>query len=155
MRYMSLITQLSRQQPWPSLPVDLIHRMGIWSNPLKNGLIQHTSKFCIFRKIPSNTLGLDATFSCWPQVSMMFQLKRYFENKNIGVRFQIGEPPAKPAKQIKNLGFEKSLRYPPPRKSAEGRGSDVLIFLLKLFFFKIPDLVRRPTAAPVAAENRR
>ena len=25
-------------------PLDLIHRMGIWSHPLKNGLIQHTSK---------------------------------------------------------------------------------------------------------------
>ena len=37
-------TYLSGQQPWPSLPVDLIHRMGIWSNPLKNNLIQHTCK---------------------------------------------------------------------------------------------------------------
>ena len=49
------------------VPAVLDHRMGIWFNPLKNGLIQHTSK------IPSNTWGLDATFSCWPQVSMMFQ----------------------------------------------------------------------------------
>ena len=35
--------------PGPA-PAGLAHRMGIWSNPLKNGLIQHTS-----RKIPSNT----------------------------------------------------------------------------------------------------
>ena len=29
--------------PGPVLAV-LVHRMGIWSDPLKNGLIQHTSK---------------------------------------------------------------------------------------------------------------
>ena len=29
--------------PGPVL-AGLVHRMGIWSNPLKNGLIQHTSK---------------------------------------------------------------------------------------------------------------
>ena len=40
----------------------------------------------------------------------------------------------------------------PPQKSGRGRLSSVLIFLVKVFFFKIPDLVRRPTAAPVAAK---
>ena len=42
-----------------------------------------------------------------------------------------------------------------PRKSSRGRGSIVLIFLLIFFFFKIPDLVHGPTAAPVATKNRR
>ena len=29
------------------VPAGLSHRMGIWSNPLKNGLIQRTSKITI------------------------------------------------------------------------------------------------------------
>ena len=47
------------------VPAILAHRMGIWSNLFKNGLIQNMFKifFCILG-IPSNTLGLDATFSC-------------------------------------------------------------------------------------------
>ena len=39
--------------PGPVLSV-LAHRMGIWSHPLKNGLIQHTSKinFVFLEKFP-------------------------------------------------------------------------------------------------------
>ena len=39
--------------PGPVLAV-LVHIMGIWSNPLKNGLIQHTSKinFVFLEKFP-------------------------------------------------------------------------------------------------------
>ena len=65
------------------------------------------------------------------------------------------DPPAKPAKQNTTLDIENSLGYAPSRNFGRGRGSGVLIFLLKVFFLKIPDLVHRPTAAPVAAENRR
>ena len=41
------------------------------------------------------------------------------------------------------------------QKSGRGGGTGVLIFLRKDFFFKIPDLSHRPTAALIAAEDRR
>ena len=41
---------------------------------------------------------------------MMFKKKRFFGNKKIGVIFLIGDPPAKPAKQKKQVALEKSLR---------------------------------------------
>ena len=65
------------------------------------------------------------------------------------------DPGASAAPEFTTLDIKNSLGYPPPQKSGRGRGSGVLIFLLKVFFFKIPDLVHRPTAAPVAGENRR
>ena len=34
----------------------------------------------------------------------------FFENLKMGVRFSIGDPPAKPAKQNKQVSLEKSLR---------------------------------------------
>ena len=40
------------------------------------------------------------------------------------------------------------------RRSGRGHGRCVIIILLKLFFFKNPDLVHRRTSAPVAAGNR-
>ena len=60
----------------------LAHIMRIWFNPLKNGLVQHTSKitFFISEKISSYTLGLDATFSCWPQ-DRNFCLRESAKNK--------------------------------------------------------------------------
>ena len=60
-------------QPWPSSCWPA-HRMAIHSNPLLNGLIQQTFKIhFVFVEIPSNTLGLETIFSCWSQVTMMFQ----------------------------------------------------------------------------------
>ena len=41
---------------------------------------------------------------------MMFQKKRYFENKKIRVRFSIVDFPANPAKQKKQVALKKSLR---------------------------------------------
>ena len=41
---------------------------------------------------------------------MMFQKKRFFENKKVRVRFSIVDFPAKPAKQKKKVAFKKSLR---------------------------------------------
>ena len=42
---------------------------------------------------------------------MIFKKNRFFENKKIRVRFFIGDPPAKPAKQKKKqVALEKSLR---------------------------------------------
>ena len=37
-------------------------------------------------------------------------IKRFFENKNIGVRFFIMIPPAMPAKQKKQVAIKNSLR---------------------------------------------
>ena len=77
--------------------------MGFGPNPLINGLIQHTFKLSIlfFRKIHSNTFWRDKTFIFSSQVTMMFQEKRFFENKKIGGRFLIVDFLAKPAKQKK------------------------------------------------------
>ena len=41
---------------------------------------------------------------------MMFQKKRFFENKEIRVRFSIGDFPAKSDKQKKQVALKKSLR---------------------------------------------
>ena len=75
--------------------------MGFGPNPLINGLIQLTFKFNILflEKNHSNTFWLDKTFTCWSQVTMMFQKKGFFENKKIRVKFSIVDFPAKPAKQ--------------------------------------------------------
>ena len=82
-----------------------------------------------------------------------------------------------PAKQKKRVAIENSLRIPtrgsgviiillktfvlqnslgtPLWKSGRGRRMDLVTFLLKKKFLKIPDLVHRPTAAPVAAGSCR
>ena len=41
---------------------------------------------------------------------MMFQKKRFFENKKIRVRFSIVDLPAQPAKQKKQVALKKILR---------------------------------------------
>ena len=86
--------------------------MGFGPNQLINGLIQHTFKLNIlfFIKIHSNTFWLDKTFIFSSQVTIMFQKKRFFENKKIIVRFSIVDFPAKPAKQKKQVALKKSLR---------------------------------------------
>ena len=60
--------------------------------------------------------------------------------------------PAKPTKQKKS-SFFKFIEVTHSQKS--GRGSGVINILLELFYFKIPDLVQRHTAAAVAAKNCR
>ena len=85
---------------------------GIWPEPtnkrFNSAYLQ--IKYLIFRKIHSNTFWLDKTFIFSSQVTMMFQKKRFFENKKIRVRFSIVDFPAKPAKQKKQVALKKSLR---------------------------------------------
>ena len=82
---------------------------------------------------------------------MMFQKKRFFENKKIRVRFSIVARQAK-----KTSSFWKIIEVTHLRSSGRGRGTGVLIFWKKyFFFFKIPDLALRPTSAPIVADNRR
>ena len=110
-------------------------RMGIYSNALINGFFQHIFKnflvFVFVEKISSNTLGLDATSSCWSQ----------------------GPPPSPPSK--KTSSSWKFIEVTHSRKSGCGRVSGVINILIKLFFFKIPDLVHKRTAVPVATRNHR
>ena len=74
--------------------------------------------------------------------------------KVIGLKFSIVDRKTKDAEPKKIIDIENSLGYPLSlQKSCRGRGTGVLIFLLKSFFF-IPDLAHRSTAAPKAAENR-
>ena len=63
--------------------------------------------------------------------------------------------PAKPAKKSKPVAIENSLRLRTRGIPAAAAESGVIDILLKLFFFKLPDLVHRRIAAPIAAENRR
>ena len=85
---------------------------GIWPEPtnkrFNSAYLQ--IKYLIFRKIQSNTFLLDKTFIFSSQVTMMFQKKRFFENKKIRVRFSIVDFPAMPAKQKKQVALQKSLR---------------------------------------------
>ena len=130
---------------------------GIWPEPtikrFNSGYLQ--IKYLISRKIHSNTFWLDKTFIFLSQVTMMFQKKRFFKNNTIRVRFSIVDIPATPAKQKKTSSPWKIIEIPHLRKSGRGRWSVVIVILLKLFFFKIHDLVHRRTSAPVAAGNCR
>ena len=60
--------------------------------------------------------------------------------------------PGRPAKKHYTL---KIFRCTPPPPKKFRRGSSVLVFFTESFFFKKFYLVPGPTAAPVAAENRR
>ena len=68
-------------------------------------------KFLICRKVPTNAFWLDKTYSCWSQVNMLFEKKRFIKKKkNQNQIFIWGPPPAKPAKQKKKVALENSLR---------------------------------------------
>ena len=56
--------------------------------------------------------------------------------------------------QQKTLNIENSRGYPPAEVRPRPR-KQCVNFFTNSFFFKIPDLVHRPTTAPIAAENRR
>ena len=109
--------------------------MGFGQNPLINGLIQHTFKVNILfeKKTHSNTFWLDKTFIFSSQVTMMFQKKRFFENKKIRVRFSIVDFPAKPAKQKKQVALKKSLRLHTRRAPA---AEQVYYVFEKNYFFQ-------------------
>ena len=70
-------------------------------------------------------------------------------NKISETDFQLWTSP--PSKKMSS--YWKFIEVTHSRKSGRSRGSGVIIILLKLFFLKIPDLVHRRTAAPVAAET--
>ena len=64
--------------------------------------------------------------------------------------------PARQARQkIETSSYWKFIEVTHSWNSGHGRGIGLINILLKLFFFEIPDLVHRRTAAPIAAENRR
>ena len=79
---------------------------GIWpeptNKPFNSAYLQ--IKYLILRKIHSNTIWLDKTLSCRSQVTMMFQKKRFFENKKSEWDFQLGTSlPSPPSKKNKLL----------------------------------------------------
>ena len=125
-------------QPWPSSCWPA-HWMGIYSNPLINGLIQHTFKQIVFvQKFPVTPLGLDANCFCLSQVTTMFQWT---------------PPPSPPSKKTKELlkthwDYTRAEVRPRLRKRCNE-------YFTKTFFLLLLDLVHRRTAAPVAAENCR
>ena len=89
--------------------------------------------FLIMERIFSNNWCLDATFSNWPQVSLMLKKKSILKTNKSKSDFQLWtETPRTPRK--KTLDIENSWGYPPPPKSGRGRGGSVLIFLLFFFF---------------------
>ena len=49
--------------------------------------------------------------------------------------------------------YGKFIEVTHSQNSGRGRGIGVINILLKLFFFKLPDLVHRRTTAPIADKN--
>ena len=86
---------------------------------------------------------------------MMFQWKKIsWKLKYESQMFNYGLPPPSPPSKKKPSGYWKFIEVTHLQRSSRVCGSGVIIILLKLFFFKIPDLVHRRTPAPVAAKNR-
>ena len=80
------------------------------------------------------------------------------KTNKIGLRFSHGEPPAKPAKQEKTSSSWKIIEVTHSRRSGRGRGSGVIIILLKLFSSKFlilfTDVPRRRSPPEIAARWR-
>ena len=86
------------------------------------------NKFCICWKIPSHTFKLDASFSCWSQVTMTMTKKSESNS-------QLWTPlPSLPSK--KKSSYLKFIEVTHSRKSGRRHGSGVIIILLKLFSLK-------------------
>ena len=117
------------------------------------------NEYCIFRKISSNTLGLGANFPVHHKSQWCFKKRNMLKTKKIRVIFSIGDLPlpSKPVKQPKNLILTIPWGTPPPtgaRVRQRPQKCHISCFTKKKIV-KIHDLVHRPTAAPVAAVNRR
>ena len=143
MLYLYLMHNNLLVQPWPSSCQFLqpTHKR------FNSAYLQN--QFCICRKIPSNTLGLYATFFL-----LIASHHDFLKTKKIGVRFPIMEP-RQACQAKKTSSYWKFIEVTHSGKAGRGRGSVVIIILLQLFFFNIPDLFHRCTAAPVAAKNHR
>ena len=82
---------------------------------------------------------------------MMFQKKRFFENKNIRVRFSIVDFPTKPAKQKKQVALKKSFRL-------HTRGGPAADAEWVYYFFEKNNLFQNSWSGPQAylgADRRR
>ena len=115
------------------------HRMGISLEPtnkrFNSAYLQNS--FVICRKFSSDTFGLYATFS---------KKKLDLKQKNRTKIFNYG--PTRHARQkIETSSYWKFIEVTHSRNSGRGRGIGVINILLKLFFFRIADLVHRRTAA--------
>ena len=111
------------------------------------------NQFIILERILSDNWCLGATFSNWPQVSLMLKRSFFWIPINQTQIFNCGRKrPGRPQKKISS--YWKFIEVTHSRKSGSGCGSGVIIILLKLFFFKFPDLVHGPTAAPVGAGSQ-
>ena len=120
-----------------------------WFNSTSN-----QNQFLILEIMLSDNWCLYKTFANWLQVSSMFKKKFFWKPINRTQIFNCGRKrPGRPAKKI--TSYWKFIEVIHSRKSGRTRGSSVIIILLNLFFFKIPELVHGPTAAPVAVKNRR
>ena len=112
--------------------------MELGWNPIINGLIQHTFKLNILflEKNHSNTFLPDKTISCWSQVTMMFKKKRFYENQKKRCEIFKCGPPRQACRVKKSSSPWKIIEVTHSRKSGRGRGSGVIIILLKLFSSK-------------------
>ena len=135
--------------------LDVQYRIGLEPSKKRFNSAYLQILYLISIKLHSNTFWLYKNFFLLIKSHHDVLEKRCFENKKNGVRFSIGDPHAKPAKQKKTSGPRKIIEVTHSQKSGRGRGSNEIIILLKLFFLKIPVLVHRRTLALVAAKNRR
>ena len=90
------------------------------------------NKFPICRKIYSNYFSLDKTFPVDHKSPYCFKKKFFLKTTKVEIRFSIGDPPAKPAKQKKKTSSSwKFIEVTHSRRSGRGRGSGVIIILKK------------------------
>ena len=86
--------------------------MGLAHNPLINGLIQHTfkKKILFVEKFPVIPFDYMKLFPVDHKSPCYLRRKKMLKTKKIESYFQLGPPPAKPAKQKKQVALENSLR---------------------------------------------
>ena len=142
--------QTVRSSCWSS------HRMGISLQPthkrFNSAYLQN--EFVIRRKFKWYLWTIRNFFLLIKSHHDVLIKEIHLKQKNRTQIFNYG--PARQARQkIKMSSYWKFIEVTHLRNSGRGRGIGVINILLKLFFFELPDLVHRRTAAPVAAENRR
>ena len=137
-----------------SRPVGARWSMGLGRNQLINGLIQHTFKLNILFLQKYTVISFDSTklFPVDHKSPWCFRKKIFWNQKNWSEIFYWG--PTRQSRQAKKKSSSwKIIEVTHLRRYDHGGGSGVIIILLKLVFFKIPDLVHRRTSAPVATGN--
>ena len=109
-------------------------------NPKQFNLSLTQKQFLILERILSDNWYLGATFSNGPQVSLMLKKKFWWKPKKSDSNFQSWKETPGTPREKKTSSYWKFIEVTHSRKSGRGCRSGLIIILLKLFLFKIPDL---------------